>query len=85
MFICEVIIECQSGLHARPAKLLALAAQQFSADIMIQFGERQALGKSIISLLQLGAPKGSLLRISAEGADEVEAAKTLGEMIKTFD
>ncbi|CAM4156721.1 HPr family phosphocarrier protein [Paenibacillus alkaliterrae] len=85
MFICEVIIECQSGLHARPAKLLALAAQQFSAEIKIQFGERQALGKSIISLLQLGAPKGALLRISAEGEDEIEAVKSLGDMVKAFE
>ncbi|WP_127489538.1 HPr family phosphocarrier protein [Paenibacillus ehimensis] len=77
-----VTVKCQAGLHTRPAKLFALAAQRFRADITVEFEGRQAKGKSIISLLQLGAPRGSRLWVSAEGEDEREAVRALCELLR---
>jgi phosphocarrier protein HPr len=81
----EVTIQFHPGLHARPAKMIALAAQRFRSEIVIEDLEgHKAMGKSIISLLQLGAPQGSRLRISAQGEDEQEAVEALCELIQNF-
>jgi phosphotransferase system HPr (HPr) family protein len=61
--------------------MFALAAQQFQADITVEFEGRKAKGKSIISLLQLGVPEGSRLSISADGEDEQEAVDMLYQLI----
>jgi len=69
----DVIIQNPTGLHARPAKTFVNIAKQFKADIRVQHGEKKANAKSLISMLTLGAERGSQIRILVDGEDE-EAA-----------
>jgi len=80
----EVMLLNPSGLHARPAAQFVKAASQFKdTSIKIIKAEREIDAKSIISIMSLGAIKGAVLTICAEGADESEALNTLVDLIAT--
>ena len=69
----EITINNETGLHARPAKTLVNLVKQFKSDIVIKHGEKKANAKSLISVLTLGASKGSQLKIEVNGEDEENA------------
>ena len=69
----EITINNETGLHARPAKTLVNLVKQFKSDVLIWHGEKKANAKSLISVLTLGASKGSQLRIEVNGEDEESA------------
>lgn len=69
------------GLHARPASDFVRTAARFSAEIVVEKDGDEVNGKSIMSLLMLSAGQGSILKITAEGADAEAAVKALGELI----
>jgi len=69
----EITINNETGLHARPAKTLVNLTKQFKSEIFIWHGEKKANAKSLISVLTLGASKGSQLRIQVNGDDEEHA------------
>ena len=55
----EIVIENPTGLHARPAKTFVNIAKKFSSDIVVIHKDKRAKGKSLISLLTLGAETGA--------------------------
>lgn len=63
----------QKGLHARAAAKLINITHTFESDIMIQKGENEVNGKSILGLLMLAAQMGTMLTIRTDGPDEEEA------------
>ena len=65
------------GLHARPAAVVAQAAQAFASNLTIRNGDLSAPALSVASLLMLAAVKGSILEIEAEGPDAHEAVAAL--------
>src|SRR5579859_123827 len=69
----EVVLQNQTGLHARPAKVLVNLAKQFKSDINLQHGAKRANAKSMVSVLTLGAVSGSGLTVQATGVDEEKA------------
>ena len=66
----EITINNETGLHARPAKTLVNLVKQFKSDIVIWHGNKKANAKSLISVLTLGASKGSQLKFEVNGEDE---------------
>ena len=77
----EITINNETGLHARPAKTLVNLVKQFNSNVVIWNGEKKANAKSLISVLTLGASKGSQLRIEVEGEDEENAAQQIESAI----
>ena len=71
----------QKGLHARAAAKLINITHTFEADIMIQKGDNEVNGKSILGLLMLAAQMGTILTIRADGPDEKEALDSICELI----
>jgi phosphotransferase system HPr (HPr) family protein len=69
----KVMINLNSGLHARPASQLVSLVKSFSSRFRFRFGEKTASGTSIISILALGLTSGSIVEVEAEGADEYAA------------
>ena len=61
------------GLHARAASKLVDVAKSYASSITLTKEGQEVDGKSIMSLLLLGAPVGSELGLCAEGDDEDEA------------
>lgn len=70
------------GLHARPATQFAEKARGFSAAVRVWFNGKNADGKSMASLLQLGAAHGAQLLITAEGEDARQALVALKEQME---
>ena len=81
----EATVDNPLGLHARPAMLLAQKAAEYSSEITIGRKDREDSvdAKSIMHLLMLAATQGTALEITAEGADEAEAAEALAELVRT--
>jgi len=81
-----VQIKNQSGLHARPVSEFVALATKFDSEIRInkvnQYSQ-VADAKSIIFILSLGIRKGSMIEISAEGKDEIEAVDQLVALINS--
>ena len=70
-----------SGFHARPAGLFVKTASRFCSSIKVVSGKRTADGKSILSLMLLGATPGAEITIEAQGEDEGEALNALAELV----
>lgn len=82
----EVTILNKLGLHARPAAMFVRTANKHRAEIWVEKGGEQVNGKSIMGLMMLAAGQGSVLTISAEGADAEVAIQELELLIqKRFD
>jgi len=77
----NVMIQNRTGLHARPANLFVKTAQKFQSHIELEKDGNIYNGKSILSVLSMGAGKGISLILRAEGEDEEEAIHTLSELI----
>ena len=71
------------GLHARVASKRVDATKSFASDIQIEWQDQKVDAKSIMALLMLGAPVGSLLVIQAEGEDEDAVIAQLSALIET--
>lgn len=69
------------GLHARPAATFVKKAKEFTSEIVVSKGDREANAKSSLRLMTLGARKGDALTIRAEGEDAEEAVAALAELI----
>ena len=79
---CEntVTILNRLGLHARPASRFAQLASEFDAEVWLEKDGVAVNGKSILEVLILACPQGSVLTIKADGPDAdiaVSALKTL--------
>ncbi|MBM4089905.1 MAG: HPr family phosphocarrier protein [Planctomycetes bacterium] len=74
------------GIHARPADMFVRLANRFDATItVIKDGERFD-GKSILSLMTLGAGRGTQLVLQADGTDADAALDALAELFgRGFD
>ena len=70
MIECQLTIENRLGLHARPASLFVQATNKYKSKIRVIKDNLEVDGKSIMGLLMLAAPKGTVLRIVVEGEDE---------------
>ncbi|GAA0587291.1 phosphoenolpyruvate--protein phosphotransferase [Caenispirillum bisanense] len=78
----SVTISGRHGLHARPAAVFAGLAKQFAADVRVVHGAKVANGKSLASLLTLGADSGASIRILADGADAEQAVRELAQAVR---
>ena len=70
-------INSKNGMHARPAGALVNAAKEFSSDIMVTKGDRDADAKRLFSVMSLGARCGDEL----SGGDEEAAAKAVANAL----
>ena len=74
------------GLHARAASKFSSTCAKFASKITVTKDSKTVDGKSIMSLMLLAAPIGTMLDISCNGADEKEALKAIVDLINNrFD
>ena len=76
----EVINEL--GLHARVAARIAEIVQKFDCEVVLCKNEIQAEADSVLSLLSLDAPQGTVLKIQARGLQAIEALASLEQLFK---
>ena len=70
------------GLHARPAAEVVKTAARHQARVRLELGGKTADARSIVQLLGLGVRQGSVVTVTAEGADEAEALAAVLEVLQ---
>ena len=73
----------EDGLHARPASDFCKEANNYVSDIKIIKDGKSFEGKSILMVLCVGAVKGDVIEIVADGVDEKEAIEGLKIVLET--
>ena len=81
MYVKEVTVENQVGLHARPATFFIQKANEYKSSIWVEKEERRVNAKSLLGVLSLGIVKGTPITIIADGSDEEEAVAALTALI----
>ena len=81
MFVKDVTVENQVGLHARPATFFIQKANEFKSSIWVEKEERRVNAKSLLGVLSLGIP----LKVfnAFYGSDEEEAVEGLVALVKS--
>ena len=74
MYVKEVRVENQVGLHARPATFFIQKANEFKSSIWVEKDERR--------VLSLGIVGGTDIRIIADGLDEQLAVDSLVRLVE---
>ena len=70
-----------AGMQMRLAARLAKAAQPFHAEVEVAHGGWSASAKSIIGILTLSAGPGSIITVTAKGADADQAIRSIETLV----
>ena len=81
MFVKDVTVQNQVGLHARPATFFIQKANEFKSSIWLEKEERRVNAKSLLGVLSLGIMGGTDIRIIAVGVDEEQAVTALAALV----
>jgi phosphotransferase system HPr (HPr) family protein len=76
-----VKISNPQGLHMRPAYLFAEMAAKFRSRIEVVKDDIRIDGKSVLSILTLGAAQGTEVELEATGPDANDAVQALADLI----
>jgi phosphotransferase system HPr (HPr) family protein len=78
-----VRIRNSAGLHARPCHAFVTVAAAHKAALRVRSGGVEVDGKSILSLMTLGAPVEAELRLRAEGEDAQALVDALVALVES--
>ncbi len=70
------------GLHARAAATFVRALSGLKAEVEVSWEGRTVNGRSMLDLMTLGAPRGSLLDVRVSGDDAVAALAALTKVVE---
>lgn len=83
MYVKDVMVQNQVGLHARPATFFIQKANEFKSTVWVEKEERRVNSKSLLGVLSLGIVGGTTIRIIADGSDEKEAVESLVKLVQS--
>ncbi len=83
MYVNEVMVQNQVGLHARPATFFIQKANEFRSTIWVEKEDRRVNAKSLLGVLSLGIVGGTPIRIIADGQDENVAVESLVKLVQS--
>lgn len=77
-----ITLASKSGLHARPAAVFVQKAKTFRSQITLSKNDKAVNGKSILSVLTLGAEQGEQVVLKANGEDADAAIDQLTALLE---
>lgn len=83
MYVKDVVVQNQVGLHARPATFFIQKANEYKSSIWVEKKERRVNAKSLLGVLSLGIVGGTTIRVIADGADEEIAVEGLVGLVQS--
>lgn len=83
MYVKEVKVQNQVGLHARPATFFIQKANEFKASIWVEREDRRVNAKSLLGVLSLGIVGGTEIKVIADGVDEQNAVDGLVRLVES--
>ncbi len=78
----NVVICNKRGLHARAAARFVTLAEQFGASVDVVKDGQVIPARSIMGLMMLGAARGAVIELRAEGWDAKEALDALVALVE---
>lgn len=63
----EITVKLPKGLHLVPCSRIVERASEFEGEVRIRFNDLNVDAKSILDLMTLAAPQGSVLTVEATG------------------
>ncbi len=82
MYSKEIIVRCESGLYNKQATYFVQKANDFSSSIWLAAEGRKMNAKSLLGVMSLSVVTGSVVNLTAEGADEIEAVEALEALLQ---
>ncbi len=76
-----VVVAAGSGLHARPAAVVAARARRYAAEVRLVKGEREANARSVVSIMALEVDGGDTVTVMARGEDAHAAIAGISETV----
>ncbi len=80
----ELKIINEKGLHARASAKFAETCENHNAKVTVIFDDMTADGASIMGLMMLGASKGSVLELQAEGEEAEKVLAALKNLVDDY-
>ena len=78
-----IIVASETGLHARPAAVVAATARRFAADVRLVKDGREANARSVVSMMALEVGGGDTVSIVARGHDAPAALAAIADKLAT--
>lgn len=82
VFSEAIVVPNSTGLHARPAAVLANLAKKYQSGIMLHRGDDQANAKSVVSIMGLEVVHKDKVLLSAQGPDAQQAIDTMAPLLE---
>ncbi|MEZ6095584.1 MAG: HPr family phosphocarrier protein [Pirellulaceae bacterium] len=79
----KLVITNPQGLHMRPAYLFAETAAKFNSRIEVIKDDIRIDGKSVLSILTLGAGQGTEVDLEVTGPDATDALSALVDLVSS--
>lgn len=79
----ETTVVNRQGWHARPAAMVVRCANGFQSEISISINGLVANGKSMMDVIMLASPLGSVVQIDVTGPDAEACADAIEAIIKS--
>jgi phosphocarrier protein len=77
-----LLVENQSGIHARPSAAIVNCLSSYSSNVRLETLEGKADARSIMEILMLRILCGAEVKVIAEGSDEGQAVDALENLFK---
>jgi phosphotransferase system HPr (HPr) family protein len=71
----------RQGWHARPSAMVVKCSNSFKSDVVLTINGQVANGKSMMEVIMLASPCGSVVEIEAIGEDASACADALVQLI----
>lgn len=78
----QVTVKNRAGIHARPAAIIARAANNFECEVSLCRDDMVVNAKSIMGVITMAAGYETVLTLKCDGIDEEQAS---AEIIALFD
>ena len=78
----ELTLVNKYGMHVRPAGALAKVCQKYESEITVENAGNAVSGKSVLGLMTLEAPVGTVLTVTAAGDDADLAMAEIEELVR---
>ena len=82
MYVKEVVVRCESGLHNKQATYFVQKANEFESSIWLESGNRKMNAKSLLGIMSLGVITGTKVTLSAFGPDAEAAVNALDTLLQ---
>jgi phosphocarrier protein len=82
MFERTLIVENESGIHARPSAAVVNCLSQYESEVKFETSRGKADARSIMEILMLRISQNDEVKVIANGSDEEQAVNALDELFR---